>query len=100
MSFQRTGWKTEFLTGGHTVLVSEDRTRFLFNLASNQVCNLPQASLAGAGFEVQIKVQYNSSGKVSVDPFGAELVEGVATIGLLPEEDVHVVCDGTEWHLV
>ena len=57
--------------------------------------SLTAAATLGAGFNVTI---FNTgTGAITIDPNGAETIDGVATIILRTGEGTQIICDGTNW---
>lgn len=54
------------------------------------------AAAAGDGF--YFSVRNNSSGNVTLDPDGSELINGASTVVLAPSQSCIVVCNGTAWY--
>lgn len=57
--------------------------------------NLSPAATSGQGFI--FSVYNNGTGVVTIDPSGAELINGQATLTLTAGQSVMVDCDGTQW---
>lgn len=53
---------------------------------------------AGAGQGFYFLVKNESSGNVTIDPSGAETIDGAATYVLYPNDSVIVICNGTTWY--
>lgn len=53
---------------------------------------------AGAGQGFYFLVKNESSGNVTIDPSGAETIDGAATYVLYPNDSVIVICDGATWY--
>lgn len=63
--------------------------------------NLPAAATATYKTYVIKKVDSGGPGAVTIDPAGAEKVDGAATLALAAQYDsVMIVCDGTNWFVV
>lgn len=58
--------------------------------------SLFEAASAGEGFYFVVKNA--STGVITLNPNGAELIDGAATIQLLENESALVVCDGSAWY--
>lgn len=66
--------------------------------AGAMTINLPAAATAGDGFEITVKKTDNSANAVTIDPNGAELVEGAANLALPAQNDVvRLISNGTAW---
>lgn len=83
---------------GNYAVMTSDRGR-IFNVTTGSVSiNLPQASVALAGFYVLVR---NSSiGTITIDPYNTELVNGELTFDLSPAESAIFVCSGSGWYTV
>lgn len=60
--------------------------------------SLLAAASAGDGFV--FAVRNISTGSITIDPNGAEQIDGAATVVLAPGESCHVVCDGSAWYTI
>lgn len=80
-------------TATYTV-VSSDRGRMI-DCSGTFTLNLTAAATLGAGFT--IAVRNSGTGVVTLDPSGAELIDGVATVTLAPGEAYDLYCTGTAW---
>lgn len=74
-----------------------DRGRLLRATAGSWTLSLPPAATAGTGFAVLLAVD-PAAGTITIDPDGAEQIDGAATAALAPGRAALVVCDGTAWH--
>ena len=80
-------------------VIDTDRAKtVVFNGSGAISCNLLQSSLAGDGFMIGVVNQ--GTGSVTLDPYGAETVDEVASKDLAPGESTFVVCDGTNWFTI
>ena len=79
-------------SAGYTVLTS-DRGK-LFNCTATLTLSLPAAATAGAGFMFYVKA---NGAAVTIDPNGAELVDGAATVAIASGSNAVVACTGTAW---
>lgn len=75
-------------------VVSSDRGRMI-DCSGTFTLNLTAAATLGAGFT--IAVRNSGTGVVNLDPSGAELIDGVATVTLAPGEAYDLYCTGTAW---
>ena len=82
-------------TATYTVVAS-DRGRMI-DCSGTFTLNLTASATLGAGFT--IAVRNSGTGDVTLDPSGAELIDGVATVTLLPGEAYDLYCTGTAWRL-
>lgn len=65
--------------------------------SGNKVLNLPAAATS-VNYRIDIKKTDSSVNTLTVDPNGAELIEGGTTAVLTTQyESISIVCDGTEW---
>jgi hypothetical protein len=61
--------------------------------------NLPDVATVLAGTRYWIKNKATGSNTVTIDPFGAQLIDGVATLALLPGQAAVIIADGTGWQV-
>lgn len=80
-------------TAAYTVVLT-DRGRLL-DATGTWTLSLPAAATAASGFTVMLR--NSGSGLITIDPSGAELVNGVATFVVWPGQCVVLVCSGTAW---
>lgn len=80
-------------TGAYTV-VTGDRGKVL-SCTGTWSLALPAAATAGAGYAVLAR--NGGTGIITIDPSGAETVDGVATAELRPGHGVVLVCTGSAW---
>jgi len=80
-------------TGAYTVTTS-DRGKVI-NCTGTFTLSLPAAATAGPGFSLLVKNA--GSGTITLDPSGAELVDGAATLALAAGRGVLLSCTGTAW---
>lgn len=85
-------------TAAYTVTLS-DRGRLITASGTGAwTLALPAVGIAGAGFMVGLR--NGSTGNITIDPSGAELVNGLATLVVGPGGDAVAVCTGSEWVVV
>ncbi len=73
---------------------------FVNATGGNITLTLPQASLS-AGLKYNVKKVDASANTVTIDPFGAETIDGAATHVLSAQyQSVRVVCNGAQWFIV
>jgi hypothetical protein len=84
-------------TGAYTVIAGDSGT--IINCTSGTfTVGLTAATVLGAGFNVTIwNTSTNSPDTITIDPAGAETIDGRTTLVLRPGEGMQVVCDGTNW---
>jgi hypothetical protein len=84
-------------TGAYTVVAGDLAT--VINCTSGTfTVSLTAAATLGAGFNVTIwNTSATSTNAITIDPNGAETIDGVATLILRRGEGVQIVCDGTNW---
>jgi hypothetical protein len=92
---------TDSKTAAYTVLTTDEGKLLLCDATSGAfTVTLPTVASAGDGFAIRIKKTDSSLLWVTIDGNGAETIDGVATYVLRNQYDsVHLVCDGTEWHV-
>lgn len=89
-SFEAHGVTTK--TTNYTVLTTD--RGYLINCTSALTLSLPVAATAGAGFTFSVKA---NGAAVILDPNGAELIDGAATVTMPTGTSAVVVCTGTAW---
>lgn len=77
----------------YTVVLA-DRGKLL-DATGTWTLSLPAAATAAAGFTVALR--NSGGGTITIDPSGAELVNGAATFSVLSGQCVVLVCTGTAW---
>jgi len=78
-------------TAANNEVISWDTT------AGNKVVNFPAAA-SSSNFKIVVKKSDSSINKITVDPDGAELVDGSATDEILDQNvSTTYACDGTGW---
>jgi hypothetical protein len=81
-------------TAAYTV-VSGDLGEIINCTANTFTVSLTAAATLGAGFNCWI---WNTgTGAITIDPSGAETIDGIATIILRGGEGTQIVCDGANW---
>ena len=84
-------------TGAYTVVAGDLGT--IINCTSGTfTVSLTAAATLGAGFNVTVWNTSNTVGNaITIDPNGAETIDGVATLILRRGEGIQIVCDGTNF---
>jgi hypothetical protein len=84
-------------TGAYTVVAGDLGT--IINCTSGTfTVSLTAAATLGAGFTCTIwNTGTATSNSITIDPAGAETIDGTATLILRRGEGLSVVCDGTNW---
>ncbi len=85
-------------TAAYTVTVGDRGRLITASGAGGWTLSLPAAATAGAGFSVS--VWNGTSGTVTIDPNGAELINADATRSLVAASGGTLVCTGTAWHFL
>jgi len=80
-------------TGAYTISTG-DRGKVI-DASGTWTLSLPAAAAAGSGFALLVK--NGGSGVITLDPSGAELVDGSATLALSAGRAVLLSCTGTAW---
>jgi hypothetical protein len=85
-------------TGAYTI-ISSDLGKIINCTSGSFTVSLTAAATLGSGFNCWIR---NSSGlgstdSITVDPSGTETIDSLATIVLRTNEQIHVVCTGTNF---
>ena len=83
------------VVGNHTVVAGDLGTVINCTLGAVTVSLTPAATL-GAGFNCWI---WNSASSdiVTIDPSGAQTIDGLSTLILRVGEGTQIICDGTNW---
>lgn len=81
-------------TSAYTV-VSADLGKVINCTANTFTVSLTAAATLGAGFNCW--VWNTGTGAITIDPSGAETIDGVSTVILRQGEGTQIVCTGTEW---
>jgi hypothetical protein len=92
---------TSTRTSNYTVLVSDYSKTLLIDATSGNITiSLPSLATAGDGFNFNIKKIDSSSNTVTIDPNGAELVDGASTYTLTKKnESLALVAESSSWRL-
>ena len=80
-------------SSNYTVAVADAARHFV--LSSSATLSLPPAASVGDGFMIYIR--NDGAGIWTIDPNGAETVNGRASIRIYGEEGFTLICDGAEW---
>ncbi len=84
----------------YTILDDDGYTDFLFALVTDDRTLILPTAADNAGREVYAKIISNTSGTLTLDGEGAELINGIATWVLSGAGDwIRLICDGTGWHV-
>ena len=81
-------------TGAYTVQIA-DRGRTIDATTGSWTLNLPAVAASGAGFSLMLR--NSGAGTITVDPSGAEQVDGATTIAVAPGRAAILMCTGTAW---
>lgn len=82
-------------TGAYTVVAGDNGT--IINCTSGTfTVSLTAAATLGSGFNCW--VWNTGTGVITIDPSGAEQIDGLTTIVLRPFEGTQIVCNGTGWN--
>lgn len=83
-----------------TPIVLDDRERIVTvsGTAAWTLSHTVTAASAGNGFKYLIR--NTGAVVVTIDPAGAETIDGLTTLKCCPKQDFWVVCDGTNWYTV
>lgn len=81
-------------TGAYTVVVS-DRGKYFDATSGTWTLALPTVASAGNGFSFLIR--NSGPGIITLNPSGAELIDGATTINIDPGNASLVICTGTVW---
>lgn len=94
--------RTVVKSAAYTVTPNDCGTTFLCDatLAAFTV-SLPEASLAGNGFEIYVTKTDSKFKAVTINPYAAELINGLDTIDIdIPYGSVKVICDSVKWYVI
>jgi len=97
-----TDWVTSAISTTHTGSTS-DRNKLLLCSASGGAfdVDLVAAATAGSGFSMMVKKTDSSANAVTIDPNGAETIDGAASFALSSQYDYAlIVSDGSNWHII
>lgn len=83
-------------TTTYGVVAADDGKLIVASGASSWTLSLLAAATAGDGF--WFSLFNNGTGVVTVDPDGAELINGAASLTVGPQEGAEIRCDGTGWY--
>lgn len=89
-SFSAAGYVAK--SANYTVLTTD--RGYVIDCTSNLTLSLPVAATAGSGFVFSAKA---NGATVILDPNGAELIDGAATVTLTTGQCADVICTGTAW---
>lgn len=81
-------------TAAYTVLVA-DRGKMIDAASGTWTLSLPAAASAGSGFSLMFR--NSGSGTITIDPSGAELIDGVTTVTIAAGGGALLMCTGTAW---
>lgn len=76
-----------------TVVAAERRHQF--DATGTWIMSLTAAAALGSGFT--FSVRNSGIGVITVDPAGAELINGLATLAVLPGDSCDLMCNGAAW---
>lgn len=82
-------------TGNYTIVAADRGAAITANSASALTFSLTAAATLGAGFTVHVR--NINTGVLTVDPSGAELINGLSTLTLAAGHSAALICTGTEW---
>ena len=92
-------WNTRTVTTTPVTLDQDDRTVLVDSSGGNRTVNLPAAG--AARYQVYTIKKIAAANTVTIDPSGAELIEGATTLGLVNDDDSVVIqSDGTAWFVL
>lgn len=85
-------------TNDHTVVAADNGRVQVANKGTAITFNLTAVSTLGSGFLLPVK--NIGAGTLTIDPAGAELVEGAATISLTTYQGAILYCNGATWRVL
>lgn len=79
--------------------ISNQATTYVYTGTGAATVSLPTASTVGSRYFLRIRNQ--GTGVLTIDPAGTDLINGVTSINLAPEDSAMVACDGSaNWYTV
>ncbi|HEY1503412.1 MAG TPA: hypothetical protein VGF92_03880 [Stellaceae bacterium] len=90
-------WFFDSFSGTKTLSIAEHGNIQQFTGAASQALNLPGIATVPPGFKVP--VFNDGTAALTLDPNGAETIEGAATLVLMPGEAGFLAKDATQWRL-
>ena len=89
---------TTFSTSGTTVATSNRGGALVWTGSGTGTLNLLTAASAANNFFVA--VSNNGGGDLTIDPAGAETINGATTLTLKPGDSAQLITDGTKWYTI
>ena len=86
-------WRKQTKTANYTAVAADNMS--WLNFTSSATLNLPAAATAGNGFVLVVRA--GSGVTITVDPDGAETIDGGATASVGALDWMLIFCDGTAW---
>ncbi len=86
--------RTQITTIGNTIMGSSANTDYTYYVAGAHLMSLPSPN------NNQYTVKNNHSANITIDTVGVELIEGVSSIDIAPEESVDIISDLTNWFII
>ena len=83
----------QYKTAAYTVMASDRGA--MIDCSGTFTLSLTAAATLGAGFSISLR--NSGTGVITIDPSGAELIDGAATITLSAGESFDLYCTGTSW---
>lgn len=81
-------------TANYTVTVA-DRNKLIDGTSGTWTLTLLAAATAGKGFLLPVK--NSGTGVITIDGNAAEMIDGLTTLALRPNDEIMLVCDGSNW---
>lgn len=88
----------KLLTGTYTAVASDKGSMLISIAASTLTLNL--TAVASLPLGMVFSVKNNGGGNLTIDPNGAELINGAATLAILPGASAHVWSTGSAWRAI
>jgi hypothetical protein len=85
-------------TASNITIDSTHRAQMVNFTGGVQTCALTAAATIGDNFFTIIR--NSGTGTLTIDPSGAELIDGVATFDMQPAESLILFCSGAQWYTV
>jgi hypothetical protein len=97
-SFADAAWPGETKTSGYTVTVDDIGETLIYDSSSNGTFALPAAASAESGFMVRAFAA--GTGELTINPDGAETINGQSTLVLTQYRGAIIWTDGSEWYAI
>jgi hypothetical protein len=89
-------WVIQNKSANYPVVTADKGTYFMYTQASDVTLSLPAAA-SNTNFVFGVSNRGTAGTKITIDPNGGELIDGLATTDLYPGSATSYICDGTGW---